>query len=321
MSDTSRNQHYIPQFYLKGFLDPSLPKEQLHVIDQTERRSFLTNPRNVGSKRDFNRAEIPGLPSDDAEKRIFGLIDREAAKALKYIGDNRKLPPGTEMRNLIYFVAVLAAHNPYIRNVLINAETELHDQRLRSLVSSREMYESEMQRVRSSGPRVPYEVAKQFIEEERYTMKIEFPYGYHMGHELKTIQETIFPLFSRMQWSLIIAEEGTGSFVCSDRPVVLFEIINPPHQQHYSHTPTKPIVKDLELTMPLNLRMALHATFGDPSVIATASERDVAFINGRTIHAATRQIYCSHLDFKFLDNEEMKSGRDLISACESSPKP
>ena len=321
MSDASRNHHYIPQFYLREFSDPSLPREQLHVIDKTERRSFLTNPRNVGSKRDFNRAEIPGLPADDAEKRIFGLIDREAGKVLKYIADHEELPTDTKMPNLIYFVAVLAAHNPYIRDILINAAPELHKQRMKSLVSSREMYESEMQRVRPSGPKVPYEVAKQFVEEERYTIKITFPHGYHMGHELKTIQEFVFPLFSRMQWSLLISEEDTSNFVCADRPVVLFEIIEPPHQRHYSNTATKPIVKDLELTMPLNRRMALYATFEDPSFVATGSERDVAFINGRTIHAATKQIYCANLDFKFLDNEEMKSGRDLISACESSPKP
>ena len=135
---------------------------------------------------------------------------------------------------------------------------------------SREMYESEMQRVRPSGPKVPYEVAKQFVEKERYIIK--FPHGYHMGHELNTIREIVFPLFSRMQWSLLLAEAGRSNFVSSDRLAVLFEIIDPPHQRHYSNTPTKPIVKDLELTMPLNLRMALYATFGDPSVSATAAK-------------------------------------------------
>ena len=313
MSNTSRNHHYIPQFYLKEFLDASLPKKQLYAIDKTERRYFLTNLRNIGSQRDFNRVEGPGLPIDDAERRVFGLIDREAEKALKHIAGNATLSEDmTMMRNLIYFVSVLAAHNPYIRDILLSAETEFHKQRMKSLVSSREVYESKVQRLGPSGPKVPYEVAKQFVEQERYTLKINCPHGYHLGRELEAIQEVVFPLFIRMQWSLIIAEEGTSNFVCSDRPVVLFDIINPPHQCPYSNTPTKPIVKDLELTMPLNLRMALHATFGDPAVIATASERDVAFINGRTIHAATKQIYCSHLDFKFLDNEEMKSGRDLI---------
>ncbi len=313
MSDISRNHHYIPQFYLKGFLDPCDPKKQIHVIEKNARRHFPTNPRNVGSKRDFNRVEIPGLPDDDAERRVFGLIDREAAKALKYIADNGKLPTDTEMRNLIYFVAVLPSHNPYIRDILINAETELHKQRMKSLVSSREMYESEMQRVHPSGPKVPYEVMKQFVEEERYTIKITFPPGYHMGHELKAIQEIVFPLFSRMQWSLLIAETGTSNFVCSDRPVVLFNIIEPPYLQYSSIAPTEPTVTDIELTMPLNLRMALNATFKDPSAIAIVDERIVAGINERTILAAERQIYCPHLDFKFLDGEEMKSGRDLVN--------
>ena len=320
MSDTSRNHHYIPQFYLKGFLDPCDPKKQIHVIEKNARRHFPTNPRNVGSQRDFNRVEIPGLPIDDAEKRVFGLIDTEAARALRYIAENAILPEDTTLRrNLIYFVTILAVHNPHIQNSMVNASTEYHKQRMKSLVSSREVYQSEIQRVRSSGPKVPYEVARQFVEKERFTIK--FPHGYHLGPELETIQNVIFPLLSDMQWSLIIAAEGTSNFVCSDRPVVLFEIINPPYHQHHSNPPAKPIVKDIELTMPLNLRMALHATFGDPSVIAMASEREVAFINGRTIHAATRQIYCSHLDFKFLDNGEIKSGQDLISACESSPQP
>ena len=218
-------------------------------------------------------------------------------------------------------MSLSSPHTIHTYGISYLPETEFHKQRMKSLVSSREVYESEVQRLGPSGTKVPYEVAKQFVEQERYTLKINCPHGYHLGRELEAIQEVVFPLFIRMQWSLIIAEEGTSDFVCSDRPVVLFDIINPPHQWPYSNTPTKPIVKDLELTMPLNLRMALHATFGDPSVIAMASEREVAFINGRTIHAATRQIYCSHLDFKFLDNGEIKSGQDLISACESSPQP
>ena len=320
MNDTSRNHHYIPQFYLRGFLNPSCPKKQLHVIDKIKKQNFVTTPRNVGSQRDFNRMEIPSKPIDEAEKQVFTLLDREAAKVLKYTADNETLPKDTKMGTLIHFIAFLAAHNPQMRNSMINTSMEFHKQRMRSLVSSREKYESQMQRVRLVDREVSdYEAMKKFVEEGHFTIK--FPHGYHLRYELEIIQNEIAPLFSRMQWSLIIAEEGTSNFVCSDRPVVLFEIIDPPHQRHYSNTPTKPIVKDLELTMPLNLRMALYATFEDPPFIATASERDVAFINGRTIHAATRQIYCSHLDFKFLDNEEMKSGRDLISACESSPKP
>ena len=59
MSNTARNHHYVPQFYLKGFSDPNLQNEQLHVIDKVDRRHFVTNPRNIASQRDFNRINLP----------------------------------------------------------------------------------------------------------------------------------------------------------------------------------------------------------------------------------------------------------------------
>ena len=312
MSNTSRNHHYIPQFYLKGFLDPADTKKQIHVIEKKERRCFCTNPRNVGSQRDFNRMEIPGMPIDEAEKQVFAVLDREASKVLKYIADNATLPKDTKMGTLIHFIAFLAVHNPQMRNSMVNASTEFHREKMKWLVSSREVYESEMQRVRPVDQEVSqYEAMKKFVEEGRFTLK--FPHGYHLRYELEIIQNEIAPLFSRMQWSLLIAEEGTSNFVCSDRPVVLFNIIDPPQPRQFSNTLTEPPVTDTELTMPLNLRMALNATFKDPSAIAIVGERTVAGINERTILAAERQIYCSHLDFKFLDGEEMKSGRDLVS--------
>lgn len=312
MSNTSRNHHYIPQFYLRGFLNPSCQKKQLHVIDKIKKQHFVTTPRNVGSQRDFNRMEIPGKPIDEAEKQVFNVLDREAAKVLKYIAGNAALPKDRKMATLTHFIAFLAVHNPEMRNSMIGASTEFHKQKMRRLVSNREVYNSEMQRVRPSGRKVSkYEAMKRFVEEERFTIK--FPPGYHLRYELEIIQNEIAPFFSSMQWSLLIAEAGTSNFVCSDRPVVLFNIIEPPYLRYSSIAPTEPTVTDIELTMPLNLRMALYATFGDPPFIATASERDVAFINGRTIHAATKQIYCSHLDFKFLDNDEMKSGRNLVN--------
>ena len=83
MNNISRNHHYIPQFYLKGFLDPSHSKEQICVIKKIKKESFVTNPRNVGSKRDFNRVDILGEPIDVVEK-LLAEIEGEIARVLKY---------------------------------------------------------------------------------------------------------------------------------------------------------------------------------------------------------------------------------------------
>ena len=119
MNNISRNHHYISQFYLKGFLDPSRSKEQLCVINKIERRHFVTHPRNVGSKRDFNRVNIPGKPIDAVEK-LLSDIEGKVSRVLKNVEDNATLPKGTDMDTLLYFVALLYGHNPQFRNNLSN---------------------------------------------------------------------------------------------------------------------------------------------------------------------------------------------------------
>ena len=59
--------------------------------------------------------------------------------------------------------------------------------------------------------------------------------------------------------------------------------------------------------------MALAATFESSSDVATVEVERIADINARTIRSAARQIYCSNLGFKFSDNGEIKSGRDLVN--------
>ena len=311
MNNISRNHHYIPQSYLRGFLDSNLPKEQLHVIDKIERRHFFTSPRNVGSQRDFNRVQIPGLPIDELEKR-FAQIDGEVAKVLKYIEENATLPKDPDMVTLVYFVAFISVHNPQIRNILANTETEAIKQEVKLLVSSRERYESRMQQLLGEGGEIPeYEEMKQFVEEEAFY--IEYDHGYHLRDELVAIEDVVVPLLSQRRWSLLIAEEGTSDFVCSDRPAVLVPMNeNPPDNPPHPYIRPGLGMRNTELTLPLNRRMALASIFESGFDVVTVDEYDIAVLNARTIDSAEKQIYCSNLDFKFLDDGEIKSGRDLV---------
>ena len=312
MSNISRNHHYIPQCYLRGFLDPNLKKKQLHVIDKIDRRHFVTTPRNVGSQRDFNRVNVPGKPIDEAEK-MFAEIDGEIARILKDVEENATLPEGVDMVTLFYFVALLHVHNPQLRNNIADFETRVIKQILRCLTANQERYESQMQRVRPADEQTPkYESVKHFAEEESFDL--QYGHGHHLKYELESI-DNVVPLLSQRKWSLFVAEEGASDFVCSDRPVALISIGDPPENPDHPYNIGGPGLahSNTELTIPLNRRMALVATFESDSYIAAADEKIVANINARTIHFATRQIYCSNLDFKFLDDGNIKSGRDLVS--------
>ena len=312
MSNIARKHHYIPQFYLRGFLDFNLKKEQFHVLDKIERRYFVTTPRNVGSETDFNRVNVPGKPIDEAEK-LFAEIEGKVARVIKGIEENLTLPQKTDMEVLIYFVALLYMRNPQIRNNLANIETTVIKQIFRCLTSNRERYESQMQRVLPIDQQMPkYEEVKQFVEDEDFD--IMFGHGHHLRYELEIIDNTVLPLLVQRKWVLLIAEDDVSDFVCSDRPVALISIGDPPENPNHPYNIGVPGLgmQNTELTVPLNRRMALAAAFENHTCVATVDEKVVAEINARTIHFAAKHIYCSNLDFKFLDNGVMKSGRDFI---------
>ena len=312
MNNVARNHHYVPQFYLRGFLDPDLKKEQLNVIDKVGRRRFPANPRKIAVKCDFNRVNILGQPIDQVEK-IFAEMDGEVARVLKYVIENETLPTDADMKILIYFVALLYMHNPQIRSHLEDTETMVRKRFARVLLSRPELYEAYRQQQRTVGKELPkYEEMQQFVESENYD--IRYGHGHHLRYELESIDNVVLPLLSQREWSLFIAEESASDFVCSDRPVALVSIGDPPKDPDHPYNFGGPGLaqSDTELTMPLNRRMVLFAVFGGSSYTGTVDEMTIACINKRTIDAAARQIYCSNLDFKFLDNGVIKSGRDLV---------
>ena len=306
MSNTARNHHYVSQFYLKGFSDPNLQNEQLHVIDKVDRRHFVTNPRNIASQRDFNRINLPDYSPNEVEGRL-AQIEAEAARVLKCIVENATLPKDDiDMDHLIVFVAILSANNPQIRGRLTDRDREITKQMMLSMVESREVYESRLSDL-GMEDQIGYEAAKAFAESEKYTIDIEDPEGYYLARVFDGLDRYVLPVFDTMTWSLVIAEETGTDFICSDLPVVLFQVVNPILPSPYETVSTGNAMKSLELTMPLNPRMAIYAT-----TFPTEYQMSPACINKRTIDASMRHIYCSNLDFKFFDNGVMKSGRDLV---------
>ena len=124
MKNIARNHHYVPQFYLRGFLDPNRQNEQFHVIDKVDRRHFVTSPRNIAAQRDFNKINIQGHAVDEIESRL-AQVEGQAATVLRDIAQNATLPQNRDMDVLVVFVGILTVNNPQIRDSLINIDREI----------------------------------------------------------------------------------------------------------------------------------------------------------------------------------------------------
>lgn len=90
----TRNNHYVPQWYQRGFLAPG--QSQLHYLDMSPEQKMLPDGRTVpmnavhkwGPKNCFHEYDLYStyigmVVNDDIEKFLFGSIDIRGAKAVR----------------------------------------------------------------------------------------------------------------------------------------------------------------------------------------------------------------------------------------------
>ena len=81
----ARGHHFIPQCYLKGFVDPKQAGNKLYVIDKIEKKQYgPIEIKKVGKQRDFNRVDVEGLEINALENS-FSKFEDVVAKALEWI--------------------------------------------------------------------------------------------------------------------------------------------------------------------------------------------------------------------------------------------
>ncbi len=299
MANTSRHHHYIPQLYLAGFTRDGTIKSQLTVIDKVDRKRFKTVPRNVGGERDFNRVDIPGLPIDAVEKALSEFETQLDGVIKRVIGEKALPKVDTEDFSVImHFIALLGIRNPRLRTNINLVNEQISKMILHQIVATPERWEGIMQQMKHAGKKMPeettYEKMKRFVEEDRY--RVTTANESHISIEFQVAKD-VLPILFRRKWSLIVAKEGAGEFVSSDRPVAI--------------TRYKPLRNDLfdpgfgsfhtELTLPLNRELAILGTFEGRSKRKKAKLKDVADINGRTIRLAEQRIYYSGNEFNYID--------------------
>jgi hypothetical protein len=100
----AQNQHYVPQFLLRNFLSNSA-KDQVHVYDKHENRTFITSVRNIMAERGFNdfRIDNESLVSFEG---LVGEIEKLLLPTFRKVLESRALDGSPqEKADLAFFLA------------------------------------------------------------------------------------------------------------------------------------------------------------------------------------------------------------------------
>lgn len=304
IKNTSHKNHFIPVFYLNGFLQED---KRLNVFNTITGHSFKNTPNNIAYEKDLYRIERDNI-EEDAQERAFGKFEGLAASVIKKINEEKTIPLGEEYNILIEFIALMFSRVPTMIKQASRPVSEITRNVLAIILTNEYRYNTIINRMKEDGVELggssSYKAMKEFYESGKFT--IEETQNSKVASIIKRI-EMIKPFLFERNWSMILTDDAYDGFICSDNPVALISLEELPPLCGPGFG-----MMNTEVTMPLSKHIALIGRFEKSPKIGVATEHTVATINSRTAMYATRLYYGAD-DFVFI-RKDRSIGRkkDLI---------
>jgi hypothetical protein len=289
-----RKHHYVPQFYLRGFVGE---RDQLFVTDRPSEKSFRTPPKNVAAERDFNRVEIEGMDPGVVEKAL-AEFEGKVAPALERIKETKSLANKEDRDALMNLISALAIRNPRTRSTINDFIGELVQKAMEIGLATEERWNSQVAQMKKAGvwdegANVSYADMKKMVEERRH--KIEVAKEFNVAVELDQHDGLLQHLANR-KWQLVVANEGSGGFVTTDAPVCIQWADG---GDHGIYSPGFRVA-GTEVIIPLSTKLALRGTFEGEEDVVEGDIFTVGSINSIVISNCNKQVYAHDHSFHFM---------------------
>jgi hypothetical protein len=281
MSKKAR-QHYIPVFYLMGFVDEACPPGQepyLWVYQKGRTAPFRRAPRNVAARLHFYSVVTAEHNQDLVAEELLSSIESRAARAWRRLSDGTLRLSKEARGDVATFVASLAVRTPRIR-AAINAPMDGVARRVIELTLAHydELTGAQRDAIELSRAQLQHACAPGMF-------RFEASRPLQVGAMLSVIPGIARMVYD-MQWAVLHSSEE-HPFVTCDSPVVL---VNPclPSSWPGGAWFSQPGV---EITLPIEAHSAMLLTWEGAETHRDLPPRGTAEINLRTVRAAANQVY------------------------------
>ncbi|MBM3301808.1 MAG: DUF4238 domain-containing protein [Deltaproteobacteria bacterium] len=313
MPDVARNHHFIPEFLLANFTPSGTRDSFLWVTDRQQRKGYLANPRNAGFQKDLYRFDVEGTPPDIVE-RMLGRFEAHVAPAVKHLLQRHCLPARPEFDALMELIGLLAIRVPSARKKVDLAIDKSLKRMCRQIFKSPEALRALCQSTREEGVQgidddnTDYEEFWRFVQDEsQYTLSLEKEWV--LFWILQTSEQAQMLLFHR-NWTVLVAQDDAGHFICSDAPVCLTRT-----DLRRDRQAPRLDYHETDLTVPLGNRVALLGRYeARQDSMVVCDRKRVAHINARTIGSGERFLYSSNKDFPWERDDGSTGNWDSLIA-------
>jgi hypothetical protein len=296
------DHHFVPQFYLKGFLDPDSVQTKnpwLWVANLPAGVVKRRAPKNVAARAGYN-AVLGSTESETAEE-VLSQLEAVAAPIVRRLINGVNELTGQEWVDLLFFAAFLAVRTPYFRNRIEGFAAEIAEDLLRLSASHPDYYH------RSVKETALVEMTEEEIEASRQTaltpggVRIKARPVLSLLAAFQGARDDVYPNFSHMRWAILRADRDLF-FVTSDNPVSWADPT--PRPAFYAGHGLR--MRNVEVVFPVGPQVCLFGTWNGAAGSLAAPQRLVEAINRRVLQFASEEIYAHR--------EELARAMQLMSA-------
>jgi len=276
-SSGARN-HFVPEFLLRKFRGRSAEGRRLWVLDKRDGTIVEKTPKEAGwQERLYDIGSIDG-EHDGLIEGLFGLAENYASESIKRLlaaGEERDFT-GDDRGNLAFLIAAQEQRVP----------GALEELRLNMVIAGTSFAAVDLANVKGSASmrRRGKEGYDAFIR-GRVTLQPSSDAVLEMA--LNGIAHCA-QLIYKLPWTLLRTRPGAGAFVCSDRPLTMFD----PTPPHKFSAPGWLSSEKVAAALPLSTSACLRISPGDRTQFSIReTARQVDRINRFTYGFADRYVY------------------------------
>jgi hypothetical protein len=304
MGKQPRHHHYVPQFYLAGFTATGQGDGPLHILDCEEGRIWKSTPKGTAHERDFHAIDL-GVDNDRmvVEKKL-AECEGKWASVLKEIRQNKALPQGDALGDLLAFVSFMAVRVPRIRTQVSEFIDRASKAQLRATFATnegRDHFRSVIEEYITTLPLTEQRHIRQIIDDDpnldkfaEHVQSEKYTVSYGQTWDVQTMLQmaiTLLPVLGQREWAVSLLADDAPDLICSDSPVCLTwkQPVSGPYPPGFG-------LRNTLLTVPLGKRMVLVSTFEPLQEASVLAASEVATLNTRTSLYA-KQLYLPSNDF------------------------
>jgi hypothetical protein len=282
-----RRHHYLPQFYLKGFIDPD-NSPHIWVYDKEGEDIIKSTARDIAvEKHYFSFIDVQGKRDSETLENMIAKIEKDTADVVKKILSYK--PITTDEKALFaIFISYMMIRPPNYRKNIENAFAESTKIMMQFMASNKKVFKASIKRFeKNTNTKIGMPIRKlrnSILDDSQYEIKTNPEVSLEMSF---SHLDKLAEIFFNMKWAFLTADEKI-KFLTGDNPLHYFD---PTYRK--SLLGVGLINENIIVTLPISQNLAAIGTWKGKDGYFQANTQMIKNINRSTVVAALRFVFAS----------------------------